>query len=99
MTTTPSLEATCIPRGLGTDLGLSAAATTRVPATSREDSGSQAILKYQPRNGSDYRFCYYPQLQKNGYVYCFIKQQSFRNPNSLLHNFNNLRKLVKGSKK
>ena len=64
MTTTPPLEATCIPRGFGTDPGPSAAATARVPATSREDSGSQAILRYQLRNGSDYRFYYYPQLQK-----------------------------------
>ena len=38
------------------------AATSRVPAASREDSRPQAILKFQPCNSFNYRVRYEPQL-------------------------------------
>ena len=38
------------------------AAALRAPAVSKEDSRSQAILKFQPRNSFEYRVRYEPQV-------------------------------------
>ena len=64
------------------DPGLGAA-TTRVPAASREDSCPQAILKFQPSNSFDYRVRYEPQLNQSSYwvknftVACLVILYSF----------------------
>ena len=60
MTNTLSPGGTQTFRGFEIDPGVGAA-TTRVPAASREDSRPQAILKFQPCNSFDYRACYEPQ--------------------------------------
>ena len=49
------------PRWCRIDPGLGAA-TTKVPAASREDSRPQTILKFQPRNSFEYRVRCEPKL-------------------------------------
>ena len=63
MTTTPNPRPTCAPMGFGIDSRIGAAAP-RAPATSREDSCTQAILKFQSRNCFDYRVYYKPKLKR-----------------------------------